>query len=410
MAPKISHNFYRLIDIIIICLPIIIILGSPLINLVLVFGSAFFIYISIKYNFWLWIKETWTIVALIFCLYLIIISFNSLDIYNSLRSSTSFLRFILFSLLIGYFAFKYYNYKKIFLIWFFITLFVCFDIWFQFIFGIDLFGYKAHPWRYSGLFGDELVAGAFLWKISGPLLGFFIYEIFIKKSDNYYLLLLLSTIIPLTILITGERTSFIMLMFCAFISFFSFSILLRKVKFFFLAIALIVPLLLSTLYFSNDVRHRYGELLSILKNFNQSSYGVLFDSGIKVWKQNKIFGVGLKNFGKVCDRDIIAINKIHQPCSNHPHNLYIQILSETGILGLVIFLTLFVTFFKNLFKKIKRLEKNNIETYLFISTFCYLLGFLWPLITSGSFYSTWNGVFYWILIGILINLSSKKLI
>ena len=52
----------------------------------------------------------------------------------------------------------------------------------KFIFGVDLFGYKAHAWRYSGLFGNELVAGAFLWKISGPLIGLFILKYIHKKN------------------------------------------------------------------------------------------------------------------------------------------------------------------------------------------------------------------------------------
>ena len=34
--------------------------------------------------------------------------------------------------------------------------------------------------------------------------------------------------------------------------------------------------------------------------------------------------------------------------------------------------------------------------------------FLWPLVTAGSFYTTWNGVFLWIVVAILINLTEKK--
>jgi hypothetical protein len=38
-------------------------------------------------------------------------------------------------------------------------LFVCFDIFFQFVFGQDIFGYQISPTRkLSGPFGDELIA------------------------------------------------------------------------------------------------------------------------------------------------------------------------------------------------------------------------------------------------------------
>ncbi len=408
MAPKISLNLYKLIDTIIICLPIIIILGSPFINAILTIGSFFFIYISIKYNFWSWTKEVWIRIAIIFWIYLNLIGINSLDLFSSFKASIFFFRFILFSLFIGYFAFNFFNYKKIFLIWFYIILFVCLDIWVQFIFGVDLFGYEAHAWRYSGLFGNELVAGAFLWKISGPLIGLFIFEIFIKKNFKYNFVTILFLLIPLTILITGERTSFIMFIFCIFISLFFFSFLLKKIKLFLISSVILASLLFSTINLSSDVKHRYSELLSILNNFNQSSYGVLFVSGFEVWKQNKFFGVGLKNFGKICDRDVISTDQIHQTCSNHPHNLYIQILSETGIVGLTIFLSLFLSFFLSILKKINHINKTSIKLYIFVSTFCYLIGFLWPIVTSGSFYSSWNGFFYWIVIGILINLTQKK--
>ena len=83
MAPKISLNLYRLIDTIIICLPIIIILGSPFINAILTIGSFFFIYISIKYNFWSWTKEVWIRIAFIFWIYLNLIGINSLDLFSS---------------------------------------------------------------------------------------------------------------------------------------------------------------------------------------------------------------------------------------------------------------------------------------------------------------------------------------
>ena len=230
----------------------------------------------------------------------------------------------------------------------------------------------------------------------------------IKKNFKYNFVTILFFLIPLTILITGERTSFIMFIFCIFISLFFFSFLLKKIKLFLISSIILASLLFSIIHLSSDVKHRYGELLSILNNFNQSSYGVLFESGYKVWKQNKFFGVGLKNFGKICDRDVISTNEIHQTCSNHPHNLYIQILSETGVVGLTIFLSLFLSFFISILKKINLVNKTSIKLYIFVPTFCYLIGFLWPIVTSGSFYSSWNGFFYWIVIGILINLTYKK--
>jgi hypothetical protein len=83
-------------------------------------------------------------------------------------------------------------------------IFVCLDVWIRYFFGKDLFGYEDREHRFAGLFGDELVAGAFLRKISAPIIGLIFYEKVFKNSKKYNYIILTFLIIPLTILITGE--------------------------------------------------------------------------------------------------------------------------------------------------------------------------------------------------------------
>tara|TARA_B110000114_G_C14945602_1_gene338200 strand:+ start:247 stop:711 length:465 start_codon:yes stop_codon:yes gene_type:complete len=150
-------------------------------------------------------------------------------------------------------------------------------------------------------------------------------------------------------------------------------------------------------------------MTSILNNFNQSSYGKLFNSGYRLWQNNVIFGVGIKNFRVECDKqleDILPSNPA-QLCSTHPHNLYLELLSETGLVGTFIFITLFFVYFKGvLSQKIWDLKKkrNCIILSLIISS----LLIIWPIGTSGSFFTTWNGSYLWIQIGILNHLLTRK--
>ena len=51
----------------------------------------------------------------------------------------------------------------------------------------------------------------------------------------------------------------------------------------------------------------------------------------KKFKDNKIFGKGPKIYRYICDDPKFRINT--WSCSTHPHNYYIQILAELGILG-----------------------------------------------------------------------------
>ena len=53
---------------------------------------------------------------------------------------------------------------------------------------------------------------------------------------------------------------------------------------------------------------------------------------------NKIFGVGMKNFRNYCSDDKYQVSKLS--CSTHPHNTYIQILTETGLFGFLFILVL----------------------------------------------------------------------
>ena len=55
------------------------------------------------------------------------------------------------------------------------SLFVCFDIFYQFLNGKDIFGYVATGRKLSGPFGDELIAGGFVQRFS--LFTFFVLTI-----------------------------------------------------------------------------------------------------------------------------------------------------------------------------------------------------------------------------------------
>ena len=92
-----------------------------------------------------------------------------------------------------------------------------------------------------------------------------------------------------------------------------------------------------------------------------------FGNKINLWSR-------IKNFGLICDKYILIIQDIHPTCSNHPHNLYLQILSETGIIGLILFASLFFIW-KRIFELIKTYDKKNINEYIFISCCCYILSF-----------------------------------
>ena len=159
---------------------------------------------------------------------------------------------------------------------------------------------------------------------------------------------------------------------------------------------------LNNPYFSN-----------ILANFYDSSYGRLWESGYLLFEKNKIFGVGLKNYRVDCDNQIDPRpESIPQFCSSHPHNFFLEILSETGLVGFSIFFIFFVYLIFYLNDKIKSLKNDEFfkkYSSLLYGNILILLIYVWPLKTSGSFFTTWNGSFFWLNLGIALLITKGKI-
>jgi O-antigen ligase len=208
----------------------------------------------------------------------------------------------------------------------------------------------------------------------------------------------------LACLITGERMNFIFLTSLFLILSFVVLFYKKQLKKFFLLILLLFIIFISAFNFSKTVETRYNEFGSIAKNITSSSWWKLYNSAYRLWLNKPLTGYGLKNYRVNCDLELTDINpeNIHQLCSTHPHNLYLELLSETGLIGLALFLSFFFLFFKKIFKKIKfNLKDENILIIISCSISIFLI--LWPIKTSGSFYTSWNGLFLWMLLGIVLN-------
>ena len=84
-------------------------------------------------------------------------------------------------------------------------------------------------------------------------------------------------------------------------------------------------------------------------SFIDSPYGAHYETAYNIFRDNLIFGAGYKQFRKEClDQryfDIAKSKLRNVRCSTHPHNTYLEILSETGIIGLIIFNSNYVNIF-----------------------------------------------------------------
>jgi O-antigen ligase len=138
------------------------------------------------------------------------------------------------------------------------------------------------------------------------------------------------------------------------------------------------------------------------KNFFDSQWGAHFLTGYEIFKNNSYFGIGLKQFKVECSDaayDSIVSESRSIRCSNHPHNLYIEMLSETGIFSTVILLITIFYFFirclKVIYNKKIKLYNNSLEYIIFISFFVVNVITFLPVRSSGSFFSNFAGSMIW---------------
>jgi len=288
----------------------------------------------------------------------------------------------------------------------------------QFFYGKNILGYEPWEGRITGLFEHEAIAGAFLQKlflfsIIGSLL------IFNNKSKkSYFFSFFVLLIIFIASFVASNRISFLILFSISIILIIFFSILRSKLIF---ALVFSIPIFIY-LYQSDEQTYiKYSgfvnkvvQLTNISKVSEEKkenlsidvsseirtlpNHGKIFLTAFKSFNNNKILGNGLKSFRYECKNYLKQKNTI---CSTHPHNYHLEVLHDTGLVGFII-ITFFV--FYILINKSKLIFSSNISysEKLFLSLI--IINFLieiFPIKSTGSLFTTWNGTLLWISIALL---------
>ena len=213
-----------------------------------------------------------------------------------------------------------------------------------------------------------------------------------KKKKNFRILLLFFVLFSfIGILITGERSNTLKAFFGIILFFLITDFLDWKIKI--SSLLLLLTLLVATIYSSDYLKIRYfGQFFDQIKteenrkNFVEKSlYIKLYKSGISVFKNHPFIGVGNKNYRiETCDEVRIIEHKDYH-CLTHPHQIYIELLSEHGMFGTAIILSII---FYLLFRLLKQIIKS--QNYLQIGAFIFILLNFVPFLPSGSFFNDFN--------------------
>ena len=354
-------------------IPITIIVGSAisLINIILI-DLSFIILMIYKKNF-KFLKNKTIIYFLILYIYLIFNSFISIDYSEGVLRNFGFLRIIILFAAINYFFQDETFLKKVFKFWLIVISIVLIDVLIESFTGKNILGFgELYGQRIVSFFKDEPIVGGYLNGFYLIIIGYLLNEL---KDNKNYLTILFSIIFIISILLTGERSNTIRAILGISIFFLLYKNLDIKKKLT-LYLSMIVLILILVFNFSY-LNYRYFDQTSYKKI---NLYFHLYKSGFEVFKNNKLFGVGNKNYRIATCNETKKNNKYI--CTTHPHQIYFEFLSEHGLIGTLIILSIF---YKLIFSKILNTIRDN--NYIKIGSLIYLTIVFTPIIPSGAFFT-----------------------
>ncbi len=315
------------------------------------------------------------------------------------------------------------------------SIFIIFDIFFQKIFGFDLFGISAlesynkgmhfvkdvenlsDVKRFSGVFGDELIGGGYISRFFLINLIFLNYEIKnlninIFNKIKPIIIPAFSFLVFLAILLSGERSALIFSLISYFLYLLFFS---QNIKKFLLGLIIFFTVIFLIFSFTNFKERFYYSSINELFNENEPIFNLQdtdnkielkkitknkhlshYLSAIEIFKQEVFFGSGFKNYRYKCNS-----NKFE--CSTHPHNVFLELLSSIGLIGSLIFYSFFLFYFNSYIRG----DNNQKKNYLFLSFI--ILSFFFILPTGSIFNNYYSILTFFSLSGMTVLLKNLKI-
>ena len=409
-----KYSNLTLINLIITSIVPFLIWGPFFPDLIVSISALFFLYYLLKKNNFYYFNIKPFIIFLVFCIITLLISLESEDISLSIKSSLFYFRIGVFSCFIWYLI----DQDKSILTYFYYALVLCFlvlaiDGYIQYFTGENLSGFKISGNRASSFFGDELIMGSYLSRLFPLLFALFL----IKKKQKYeiYFIGALFILVDVLIFMSGERSAFFSLNLST-----VFIIILIKEyqKFrlvtFIVAIICVVILSLNSPKLNERMFKGPAEDMGLVKSSKEAvifspHHDSLIRTAYNMFKDKPIFGHGPKMFRVICKDEKYAIGT--DPCSTHPHNFYVQLLAETGIVGFLFLLSALIYVLYSALRQLKSIifkQKRSLTDY----QVCLLAGILitvWPLTPNGNFFNNWLMVVYSLPVGFYLqSVYSKK--
>lgn len=328
------------------------------------------------------------------------------DSYNLSKTSSlalEYLRFFLSGLAVLKYCLSPKDFKLINTFSLLIISFWIFDALIQYIVGTNLFGYAVTPQRLNGVFGYKLKLGLFL-SVFSPFVFLYLY-----KKKHLTLSCILNVLCFIVLLLAGSRGGWIMYG-VVLIGFLAYK-WHNNLKLFTASLVVLVVFLLTTstiLYYNSDsFAKKMDTTLQIFKG-DEKSIDRAISYRLSIWKTagsminaHPINGVGARAFRYAYpdyaeDDDIFLRSdfddKDREIGALHSHQMQLEVLSETGLIGGILFLgamTILVWYWR---------AKADFQKFNMLPYALGLAALFFPFNTHYALYSSaWAQVIYWFI-------------
>ena len=288
------------------------------------------------------------------------------------------------------------------------------DGYYQYFFDNNIFGYKVSDiGRVSSFFGEELILGSYISRLYPIIFGLFLISPIKNKFFFFILFAIIFILSEALVFLSGDRSAFFYINLSAIFTI----LLIKKYKFFrFIVLISSIFIIVIISVFNENAKNRI-----INKTLNQTGLNNIFSdnknkeqiylfskehndhylSAYKMFEKNKIIGIGPRNFRNYCNEEPYKVSNLS--CSTHPHNTYVQILSELGLIGFTFIILIFLIFLIYTYKHLYLSFKGKILFSDFqICIISAMLISIWPFIPTGNFFNNWLSIIYYFPIGIFL--------
>ena len=259
--------------------------------------------------------------------------------------------------------------------------------------------------RLSWPYGD-LVPGGYIAKVSLPVFCVLMAIAVSKTSKAGLYSGFIGFLTIVVSILTGERTHFLIRACGGMLA----SIVWKpKLKLFAILVLVEVIAVISVFLIRPDLGNNFT------KNFvkqipivnTDTGYWGSWRGGIQQGLMTPIKGIGPSGTRHTCKNLNTNLPKWlpgENNCGNHPHNIYVQLFAEAGVIGLFIGCVMFVSIIISCYK----IRRINFDCPMAATAFVIPFGLFFPMQQFGSFYGQWGNLFIWFALGFALSQVQKS--